>query len=356
LNRGRRILRVAKNLLADRRDPPLDLLERETDPDKFLWRMLPHAARTFSLAIAVLPDRLARTIGVAYLCCRILDTVEDLARDVGERDRLFEAATALARDGTPLPPLREVAIQDARDRAHLVLVRRSALVAQLLASLDPAARARIAGLVARMAAGMKRAARVRAAAGGVVSGEEREHYCRAVLAEPLLFAEGELRCARGLPPEPPADRRAAGLQVGELVQLANVCRDVEKDLARGVAYDDALAGFVGRASEAPAALVAAVRRRVLERVGALSGAVVPFFTGLPFGGVSGSRGASLVLLITTARFFQKVNATLEPPPLARAALPAGFGAAAACAAGALSRGSARRSVERAASGLQSAPR
>jgi phytoene/squalene synthetase len=356
VNRGRRILRVARNLLADRRDPPLDELERETDPDKFLWRMLPHAARTFSLAIAVLPNRLARTIGVAYLCCRILDTVEDLARDVAERDRMFEAAVTLARDGTPLPPLGQVAIQDARDRAHLVLVRRSALVAQLLASLDPAARARSAGLGSRWAAGMTRAAGVRAAAGGLVSGTERERYCRAVLSEPLLFAEGELRCARGLPPELPADRQAAGLEVGELVQLANVCRDVEKDLARGVAYDDALAAWVGRAADAPAAVVAAVRRRILDRVAGLSGAVVPFFTGLPFGAVSGSRGASLVLLITTARFFQKVNATLDPPPLVRTALPAGYRAAAVCAAGALSRAFARRSVERAASGLQSAPR
>src|SRR5688500_4212346 len=88
VNRGRRPLRrVAADLRADRNAPPLDLLEREEDPERFRWRMLPHAARTFSLAIAVLPDRLARTIGVAYLGCRILDTVEDLARDAGERDR-----------------------------------------------------------------------------------------------------------------------------------------------------------------------------------------------------------------------------------------------------------------------------
>jgi phytoene/squalene synthetase len=356
VNRGRRIVRVAANLFADRNAPPLDLLEREEDPDRFLWRMLPHAARTFSLAIAVLPDRLARTIGVAYLGCRILDTVEDLARDAGERDRLFDAAVALARDGTPLPAIEAHWVQDARDRAHLVLVRRSGLVARLLDSLDPAARVRIAGLVTRMAAGMKRAASVRDAARGVVAGEERERYCRAVLAEPLLFAEGELRCARGLAPDLPDGRRAQGLDVGELVQLANVCRDVEKDLARGVAYDEALAPWIGRAPEAPAPVVAAVRRRILERVAALAPAVVPFFGGLPSGGVSGARGAALVLLITTARFFQKVNATLDPPPLDRVPLPAGARAASACAAGVLSRRAARRSVERAARGLQSAPR
>jgi phytoene/squalene synthetase len=356
VNRGRRILRVATNLRANRREPPLEDLERETDPERFLWRMLPHAARTFSLAIAVLPDRLAKTVGVAYLCCRILDTVEDLARDPAERDRMFDAAVALARDGAPLPALAAPWVQDARDRAHLVLVRRSDLVARLLAELDPGSRARIAGLVARMAAGMKRAAAPREANGGVVAGAEREQYCRAVLAEPLLFAEGEVRAVRGLSPEPPSERRAAGLEVGELVQLANVCRDVEKDLARGVAYDEALAPWIARPADAPPAVIAGVRRRILERVAALSGAVVPFFGGLPFRAVSGARGASLVLLITTARFFQRVNARLESPPLRRVALPAGLRAAPACAAGVLSRRAAQRAVERAAAGLQSSPR
>jgi phytoene/squalene synthetase len=345
MTRGRRILRVARNLVADRRHPPLDRLEREQDPERFLWHMLPHAARTFSLAIAVLPPRLGRSVGVAYLCCRILDTVEDLARDPVERERLFGDVVDLVREGRPMPELSAPWVQDARDRAHLVLVRRSDLVAKLLGSLPGGTRDRIAGLVERMAGGMKRAARVRADHGGVVSGVERELYCRAVLAEPLMFAEAELRAARGLPPELPEDRRAAALEVGELVQLANVCRDVEKDLARGVAYDQDLAPWLRRPAEAPRDVVSLARRRILDRVSSLSASIVPYFTGLPFAPVSWARGASLVLLITTARFFQRVNAALGPAALRVVRLPAGFGAAAACAAGVVSRTRARRIVE-----------
>ena len=199
-----------------------------------------------------------------------------------EQVRLLDAAVALAKDGTPIPEVVAPWVQDARDRAHLVLVRRSELVAQLLTTLEEGSRRRIAALVERMAAGMKRASEVRAATRGVIAGAERERYCRAVLAEPLLFAESELRSAIGLPADLSADRREAGLAVGELVQLANVCRDVEKDLARGVAYEPELAPWIGRPDGAPAEAVAAVRRRILERAASLAGAVVPFFGGLPF--------------------------------------------------------------------------
>jgi phytoene/squalene synthetase len=346
MTRGRRLLRVARNLLANRSDPPLDRLEAEQDPERFLWRMLPHAARTFSLAIAVLPPDLGRSIGIAYLCCRLLDTVEDLARDPEERDRMFDAVAAFARDGRPLPEMSAAWIQDSRDRAHLMLLRRSDLVARLLASLPAAPRGRIAGLVERMAAGMRRAARLRDASGGVVSGEERSLYCQAVLSEPLIFAECELRGARGLDPDLPQDRRAPALEVGELIQLANVCRDVEKDLRRGVAYDASLAPWITRPAELPAAAAEAVRRAILERVASLSRSIVPYFTGLPLRGISAARGASLVMLITTAKFFQRVNAALDPPALRATKLPAGSGAAAVCAVAVASATRARRIVER----------
>jgi phytoene/squalene synthetase len=354
VNRGRRLLRVARNLLANRSRPPIERLEREQDPERFLWLVLPHAARTFSLAIAALPARLARPIGVAYLCCRILDTAEDLARDPAERDALLDAAVALARDGVPMPPVSAPWVQDARDRAHLVLVSRSDLVAKLLASVPGGARFRTAALVDRMAAGMKRAAQVRARTSGVVAGEERERYCRAVLAEPLAFAEGELREAVGLDPALAADRRATIGDVGELIQLANVCRDVEKDLARRVAYDPALEPWLD-AGKAPVDVVLGVRRRILERVSALAPAIEPFFAGLPFGTISGARGAALVLLITTARFFQRADAGLDPRVLRPARLPARFRAAFACAAAILSGASARRAALRARAALTACP-
>ena len=253
MNRGRRILRVASNLAANRRDPPLDRLEREQDPERFLWQMLPHAARTFSLAIAVLPADLARTVGVAYLCCRILDTVEDLARDPAERDRLFDARRRVSsRDGTPLPELAAPWVQDARDRAHLILVRRSGVVAELLAIArgrdarrgSPACRAHGGRDEARgpRADRNRRPRRGRGARALLPRRAGRAAHVRRRRA-PLRRSD----CRRSCPPT--AARPA--LDVGELVQLANVCRDVEKDLRRGVAYDPALEPWLGRAGRRP---------------------------------------------------------------------------------------------------------
>jgi hypothetical protein len=90
-------------------------------------------------------------------------------------------------------------------------------------------------------------------------------------------------------------------------------------------------------------------------VAALSPAIEPFFSGLPFGTVSGARGAALVLLITTARFFQRVDSGLDPRALRPARLPARFRAALACAAGILSGSSARRAALRARVALSACP-
>ena len=47
------------------------------DADRFCREMLPSVSRTFALSIRFLPGNLGRTVGVAYLICRIADTVED---------------------------------------------------------------------------------------------------------------------------------------------------------------------------------------------------------------------------------------------------------------------------------------
>ena len=57
-------------------------------------------------------------------------------------------------------------------------------------------------------------------------------YCRAVIGYPVVFAL-ELLLERDLG----GDERETAMRVGEMVQLANISRDIEKDLERGVVYD-----------------------------------------------------------------------------------------------------------------------
>ena len=78
----------------DRDRPALDGLRRQGDPDAFLWQILPHAARTFSACIALLPPRLARAAAVGNLYCRILDTYEDQHPDAVSRESALRAFAA----------------------------------------------------------------------------------------------------------------------------------------------------------------------------------------------------------------------------------------------------------------------
>src|SRR3954451_20136412 len=122
---------IARNILANRERPDLEALARIEEPERFVWEILPHAARTFSAAIAMLPRRAALPAAVAYLYFRMLDTYEDLVPDRQEREAQLVAFGARFRfDGTlaPAPSIRDATDGDLRDKSHLLLVERAGLV------------------------------------------------------------------------------------------------------------------------------------------------------------------------------------------------------------------------------------
>ncbi|MCD6162571.1 MAG: squalene/phytoene synthase family protein [candidate division Zixibacteria bacterium] len=51
--------------------------DKNIKAEKFTAEMLPQVSRTFNLAIKFLPKELSRSVGLAYLLCRIADTYED---------------------------------------------------------------------------------------------------------------------------------------------------------------------------------------------------------------------------------------------------------------------------------------
>jgi farnesyl-diphosphate farnesyltransferase len=63
------------------------------DPDAaYCEAILPRVSRTFALSIEALPDGLREPVRVAYLLCRVLDTVEDEPRlGHAARQALFDA-------------------------------------------------------------------------------------------------------------------------------------------------------------------------------------------------------------------------------------------------------------------------
>ena len=66
-------------------------------------------------------------------------------------------------------------------------------------------------------------------------------YCEAVLGNPIRFAARLFQWSAGRGIHLEAELELASREVGEFLQLANITRDLEKDLNRGVAYHPALA-------------------------------------------------------------------------------------------------------------------
>jgi phytoene/squalene synthetase len=237
----RRPVLLWRGLTARRETPNLVRLAGMSDAESFVWAILPHAARSFAASIVALPRPKARAAAVAYLYCRMLDTYEDLSPGAGERvEKLLRFGWRLREPSLPLPqPIADTLAKDDRDRLHLLLVARCDLVDEMYQALPAGQREAIARLVENMAEGMAWSTRTLGRQNGVLIGHEQVvRYCHNVIGHPALFA---LEVLDGRAPE--GDPAEDALRVSEMVQLANITRDIEKDLDRGVAYHAALEPF-----------------------------------------------------------------------------------------------------------------
>src|SRR5690349_12780003 len=173
---------IARNILANRERPDLEALSRVADPEEFVWEILPHAARTFSAAIAMLPKRAALPAAVAYLYCRMLDSYEDLVLDRHERAARLVSFGGRFRSGgslAPAPLIYAPTDRDLRDKSHLLLVERAELLDRVFLTFDVPTRVVIADLVRDMAEGMRWSSATFAAQGGVLESEAQlATYCR----------------------------------------------------------------------------------------------------------------------------------------------------------------------------------
>ena len=311
----RRPFLILRDLIASRERPDLAELEAIEDPQRFVWAILPHAARTFALCIALLPDRSALAAAVAYLYCRMLDTYEDLVPDRAAREAALAAFASRFDDefGTVprLAPAIEHAVdRDDRDRAHLLLVKHAERVDRVYCALDDATRRVVRDLVRDMANGMRWSSAAFAAHGGVLPDPAHlAQYCRHVLGNPVVFSVRLLRMRYGATPELTAEEREHAMLVGEMVQLANITRDIEKDLRRGIAYDPALRADLGadarRTSDTGlSARISEVRGRLvsmaLERASSYRRVVAE----IPLPRWSVARASAVLMLLFTERHFR----------------------------------------------------
>ena len=297
--RVRRPVLLWRGLLAKRDTPDLEAISRISDPERFVWSILPHAARSFAVSIVALPRRKARAAAVAYLYCRMLDTYEDLYPHDQSRVAELLAFGSRLRASVPREPTRvpDTLARDERDRLHLLLLAKAGLVDDLFASLKPGQQTAIIDLVQAMAEGMAWSTRTFASQGGVLTNRDQlVRYCHNVIGHPALFV---LRLLDEREPETWA--RTAALEVSEMVQLANVTRDIEKDLGRGIAYHPALAPLL-RATETPVVrsqTIRDVRAELLEHALSRVPSYVRLFEDPGVRRSPAARAAAVMMLLFT---------------------------------------------------------
>lgn len=292
-------LLLLRGLSVNRQRPDLEALARETRPERFVWRVLPHAARSFAASIVVLPPEQARAAAVAYLYCRMLDTYEDLFPDPGRRTTELERfATRFGSEPliSPTPIPGDLARND-RDRVHLLLVARCKYVDAVFMTLAAEVREQIAELVRSMAVGMVWSTNAFARQGGVLIDEQQlALYCRNVIGHPAVFVLGLVGNRECTEPA-----REDAFLVSEMIQLANVTRDIETDLARGVGYHPALKPYLGSSceEEEPRAVIRDVREELLVLALGRVGAYRRLFDRLDLGGTAAVRTAAVLMLLFT---------------------------------------------------------
>jgi farnesyl-diphosphate farnesyltransferase len=217
-----------------------------TGPEEFCRRALPEVSRTFALNIPVLPPPLDLVVTVAYLLCRIADTLEDEARgQVSERAELFHTLGRLVK----LEPgwekraaefaRRSVgALRPSAPSAEVQLVQGTPTVLAAMRGLPHWTHHHIAACVGEMTSGM--AQMMVELDGGAPQGlpdlQDTLQYCYYVAGTvgvmlTGLFVDGfdSVRPHRSeLGPRAPAFGRA--------LQLTNILKDIREDLDRGFCW------------------------------------------------------------------------------------------------------------------------
>ena len=198
-------------------------------------QMLPKVSRTFALGITLLDPPWCDWVRTSYLLCRIADTVEDAPGLTGSRrGALFAAFVGALRTGHSL-----TFVSLARGLPHDdegELARGLDRVLAVFASFPPEVRARITHWVEEMVDGMRAYAPRFDARAPIRDEADLLRYCHFVagtVGQLLtdLFALGSDRVREREPA-----LRAEAESFGLLLQLTNIAKDLEEDLARGACF------------------------------------------------------------------------------------------------------------------------
>lgn len=211
---------------------------------QFIRESLPGVSRTFALGISLLRDPLRDSVGLAYLVCRVLDTLEDVPTwPIAERVRLLDLSASKFESGAGLTDMGHHISRLASDapinRPDGQLCINAPRVFQALCEMPPSTIQAICQPAAHMARGMAETLS-RAEAGRAVelaTEEELDQYCYYVAG-----TVGEMLTNLFLLDRPDWDAQVVSqihrhsVDFGLGLQMVNVIKDVTEDFSRGVIY------------------------------------------------------------------------------------------------------------------------
>lgn len=201
--------------------------------------MLPRVSRTFALCIRFLPPGLDYAVLVAYLLCRVADTIEDAVPlpAEGKRRLLAHFSRCLDDHGPDGDPLREAFLARASDDERLAF--EADRVLNEFRRLPRSQRAAIRPWVQEMCSGM--AAFIEGSEPGrldaLSSVDDLDRYCYYVAGTVghLLTALFWLHHGRGTDPRR-EQLEALATSFGLGLQLTNIIKDIADDRQRGRSY------------------------------------------------------------------------------------------------------------------------
>lgn len=212
------------------------------DAPAFCTAMLPKVSRTFAICIRLLPDRIEHSVLVAYLLCRVADTIEDSIRLApNEKVRLLHHFRAcLAAEGADPHELR-TAFREPRSDEEL-LAREAHAVLGEFRQLPQAHQDAVRPWVQEMCEGMAEFVARRAASRGedleaLATVEDLDRYCYFVAGTVGHLLTELFHLHDGRRSEPRRRRlRALATSFGLGLQLTNIIKDVADDRRRGWSF------------------------------------------------------------------------------------------------------------------------
>ncbi|NIM49821.1 MAG: squalene/phytoene synthase family protein [Gemmatimonadales bacterium] len=204
--------------------------------------MLPRVSRTFAICIRLLPAPLDYSVLVAYLLCRIADTIEDsIELAAGQKDHLLQHfSRCLDAGGPDAEPLQTAFAEPSSD--HELLAREADTILREFRQLPAAQQDAVRPWVKEMSAGMAEFSRRRDDAGGkgleaLATIDELDRYCYYVagtvghLLTDLFHLHGRSGGARRY-----ARLKSLATSFGRGLQLTNIIKDVADDRRRGWSF------------------------------------------------------------------------------------------------------------------------